>query len=77
MEGVVAHASESRPLGAFSALSLFGGAALYLAGHLLFERRMHRTSSPLRLVAAGALVAAGPVAAVLGRLPGWPSWSPS
>jgi len=70
VEGVVAHAGESRPLGTFYALSLFGGAALYLAGHLLFERLMHRTSSPPRLVTAGALVAAGPLAALLAPIAG-------
>jgi low temperature requirement protein LtrA len=70
VEGVVAHVGEIRPLGAFYALSLFGGAALYLAGHLLFERLMHRTSSLPRLVAAGILVAAGPVAATLAPVAG-------
>ncbi|MGI5186314.1 low temperature requirement protein A [Dactylosporangium sp. CA-152071] len=65
VEGVVAHAGESRPLGAFSALSLFGGAALHLIGHLLFERLMHHAWNPPRLVTAGALVAACPAAAVL------------
>jgi len=36
---------ESKPLGAFYALPLFGGFALYLAGHLLFKRRMHNALS--------------------------------
>ena len=66
VEGVVAHAGESRPLGAFYALSLFGGAALYLAGHLMFERRMHSTLSLPRMVATGVLLAAAPAAV---RLP--------
>jgi low temperature requirement protein LtrA len=65
VEGVVAHAGASRPLGVFYALPLFGGAALYLAGHLLFERRMHGTLSMARLVTIGALAAAVPIAVVL------------
>jgi low temperature requirement protein LtrA len=32
VEGVVAHAGEGKPLGAFYALPLFGGVAVYLAG---------------------------------------------
>ncbi|HEX2372803.1 MAG TPA: low temperature requirement protein A, partial [Actinomycetota bacterium] len=32
VEGVMAHAGEREPLGAFYALALFGGVALYLAG---------------------------------------------
>jgi len=70
VEGVVAHAGESRPLGAFYALSLFGGAALYLVGHLLFERLMHHAWNRPRLVTAGALVAAGPAAAILAPIAG-------
>lgn len=70
VEGVVAHVGDGRPLGAFSALSLFGGAALYLAGHLLFERLIHRMSSLPRLVAAGVLVGAGPLAATLAPIAG-------
>jgi low temperature requirement protein LtrA len=66
VEGVMAHAGDSRPLGIFYTLPLFGGPALYLAGHLLFERRMHRTLSRLRLVTGGVLLAAVPVAV---RLP--------
>ena len=38
-------AGERKPLGAFYALPLFGGFALYLAGHLLFKRRMHNALS--------------------------------
>jgi low temperature requirement protein LtrA len=70
VEGVVAHAGESHPLGVFYALSLFGGATLYLAGHLLFERRMHRTLSPSRLVTAGVLLAAAPGAVLLPPMAG-------
>jgi hypothetical protein len=46
---------ESKPLGAFYALPLFGGFALYLAGHLLFKRRMHNALSLPRLGAIGVL----------------------
>ncbi|GIM90050.1 low temperature requirement protein A [Paractinoplanes toevensis] len=66
VEGVVAHAAEFAPLGLYYALPLFGGPTLYLAGHLLFEHRMHRTLSLPRLVTAGVLLAAAPVAV---RLP--------
>jgi low temperature requirement protein LtrA len=65
VEGVVAHAGTSRPLGLFSALPLFGGAALYLAGHLLFEHRMHGTWNRARMATIGVLVAAAPLAAGL------------
>jgi low temperature requirement protein LtrA len=41
MEGVLAHADQSKPLGGFYGAALFGGVALYLAGYLLFKRRMH------------------------------------
>ncbi|OWV06832.1 low temperature requirement protein A [Micromonospora wenchangensis] len=70
VEGVVANADETGPLGAFYALSLYGGAALYLAGHLLFERLVHRATSLPRLVTAGVLAAAGPAAAVLAPMAG-------
>jgi low temperature requirement protein LtrA len=45
IEGVLAHADEPEPLGAFCASALFGGVALYLAGNVLFKWRMHRTLS--------------------------------
>jgi low temperature requirement protein LtrA len=70
VEGVVAHAGTSRPMGIFSALPLFGGVALYLAGHLLFEHRMHRTLNVARLATIGALVAAVPIAVVLPPIAG-------
>jgi hypothetical protein len=55
IEGVLAHAGDSKPLGAFYALALFGGVALYLAGQLLFKRRDHSvcadpTQPPRRIV---------------------------
>jgi hypothetical protein len=34
IEGVLAHADEPEPLGAFCASALFGGVALYLAGNV-------------------------------------------
>ncbi|MEU7458287.1 low temperature requirement protein A [Streptosporangium roseum] len=65
VEGVLARAADGHALGAFSALVLFGGAVLYLVGHLLLGYRMHRTLSRPRLVAACAIVVATPVAAIL------------
>jgi hypothetical protein len=70
IEGVLAHAGEREPLGAFYALPLFGGVALYLAGQLLFKRRMHNALSVPRLLAAGVLLAALPAAVVLPPLAG-------
>jgi low temperature requirement protein LtrA len=70
VEGVLAHADETKPLGGFSAAALFGGAALYLAGELLFKQRMHSTPSLPRLVAIGVLLAALPGAVVLPPLAG-------
>jgi low temperature requirement protein LtrA len=70
MEGVLAHADESAPLGGFYAAALFGGVALYLAGYLLFKRRMHGALSLPRLVAIGVFLAALPAAVVLPPLAG-------
>ncbi|HEY6706094.1 MAG TPA: low temperature requirement protein A [Actinomycetota bacterium] len=70
VEGVLAHADAARPLGGLYAAALLGGAALYLAGKLLFKQRMHRTLSLPRLVAAGVLVAALPAAIALPPLAG-------
>jgi low temperature requirement protein LtrA len=70
VEGVVAHAGEREPLGVFYALALFGGVALYLAGQLLFKRRLHNLLSLPRLVAMCVLLAALPAAAVLPALVG-------
>jgi low temperature requirement protein LtrA len=70
IEGVLAHADESEPLGAFYALPLFGGVALYLVGQLLFKRRMHNLLSLPRLVATGVFLAALPAAVVLPPLVG-------
>jgi low temperature requirement protein LtrA len=70
IEGVLAHAGDSRPLGAFYALPLFGGVALYLAGQLLFKRRMHNVLSLPRLAATCVLLATLPAAVVLPPLVG-------
>jgi low temperature requirement protein LtrA len=70
IEGVLAHAGDGKPLGAFSASALFGGVALYLAGQLLFKRRMHNVLSLPRLVATCVLLAALPAAVVLPPLVG-------
>jgi low temperature requirement protein LtrA len=70
VEGVVAHAGEGEPLGAFYALPLFGGVMLYLAGQLLFKRRVHGALSLPRLVTIGVLLAALPAAVALPPLAG-------
>jgi low temperature requirement protein LtrA len=70
MEGVLADADETKPLGAFAATALFGGFALYLAGHLLFKRRMQSALSVPRLIAVGVLLAALPAAILLPPLVG-------
>jgi ABC-type branched-subunit amino acid transport system permease subunit len=49
-------------LGTFAATALFGGVALYLAGHLLFKQRMHSALSIPLLIAIGVLLAALPAA---------------
>ncbi len=70
VEGVLAHAGDREPLGAFYALPLVGGVVLYLAGQLLFKRRMHNVLSLPRLVTICVLVAALPAAVVLPPLVG-------
>jgi low temperature requirement protein LtrA len=70
VEGVLAHAGERESLGAFYALPLLGGVALYLTGQLLFKRRMHSVLSLPRLVATGVLLAALPAAVFLPPLVG-------
>ncbi|MEV8631269.1 low temperature requirement protein A [Streptosporangium sp. NPDC051023] len=70
LEGVVAHAGDTEPLGAFSSLALYGGAALYLLGHLLFRLGIHHVFSRSHLVAAATLLAIAPVAAMLPPLAG-------
>jgi low temperature requirement protein LtrA len=66
VEGVLAHADGSAPLGAFYAAALFGGVALYLAGHLLFKQRMHGTLSLPRLAALPAAIVLPPLVGLAG-----------
>jgi low temperature requirement protein LtrA len=70
VEGVLAHAGEREPLGAFYALPLFGGFAVYLAGQLLFKRRMHNALSLPPLLAACVLLVALPAAVLVPPLAG-------
>ncbi len=65
VEGVLAHAGDSAGLGAFYAVPLYGGTALYLAGHLFFKRRVLGSTSWERPVALAALLLALPLAIVL------------
>src|SRR3954452_13861884 len=73
VEGVLAHADDTNELGAFYTLSLFGGSALYLTGHVLFKRRVLGSMRRERLVALVVLltsipaaIAAPPLAALVG-----------
>jgi low temperature requirement protein LtrA len=68
--GVLAHAGDGKPLGLFYAATLYGGFALYLAGHLLFKQRMYATLSMPRLVMVVVLLLALPAAAFLPPLVG-------
>jgi low temperature requirement protein LtrA len=70
VEGVLAHAGEGEPLGLFFAVALYGGFALYLAGHLLFKQRMYAALSVPRLVTVGVLLLALPAAAFMPPLVG-------
>ena len=70
VEGVLAHAGDGEPLGLFYAAVLYGGFALYLAGHLLFKQRMYAALSVPRLVTVGVLLLALPAAAFLPPLIG-------
>ena len=70
VEGVLAHAGDGEPLGLFYAAVLYGGFALYLAGHLLFKQRMYAALSVPRLVTVGVLLLALPTAAFLPPLVG-------
>jgi low temperature requirement protein LtrA len=70
VEGVLAHAGDSKPLGLFFAAALYGGIALYLVGHLFFKQRVHATLSVPRLVTVVVLVLALPAAAFLPPLVG-------
>jgi low temperature requirement protein LtrA len=70
VEGVLAHAGDREPLGVFYALPLVGGVVLYLAGQLLFKRRMHNALSLPRLVAICVLLVALPAAVLAPPLVG-------
>ena len=70
VEGVLAHAVDSKPLGVFSASALLGGIAVYVAGNLVLSNRVHRQLSVVRLVAVGLLLACVPAAALLPPLAG-------
>jgi len=70
VRGVLAHAGGGAPLGLFNAAALYGGFALYLAGHLFFKQRMYAALSVPRLVTAGVLLLALPAAAFLPPLVG-------
>jgi low temperature requirement protein LtrA len=70
VEGVLAHAGDGESLGLFYAVALYGGVALYLAGHLLFKQRMYTALSLPRLVTVGVLLLALPAAAFLPPLVG-------
>ena len=70
VEGVLAHAGEGKPLGLFYAAALYGGFALYLAGHLLFKQRMYAALSVPRLVTVGVLLLVLRAAAFLPPLVG-------
>lgn len=65
VEGVVAHADDGKALGGFSAWALCGGAALYVAGLLLFGRIMLNVWGGFRLTALCLLLAGIPAAAAL------------
>jgi low temperature requirement protein LtrA len=70
VRGVLRYAGHGQPLGFFYAAALFGGFALYLAGHVLFKQRMHDGLSLPRLTAVGVLLAVLPAAAYLPPLAG-------
>jgi low temperature requirement protein LtrA len=70
VEGVLAHAGDGKPLGFFYAATLYGGFALYLAGHLLFKHRVYAELSVPRLVMVVVLLLALPAAAFLPPLVG-------
>ena len=70
VEGVLAHAGDGKPLGFFYAATLYGGFALYLAGHLLFKQRMYAALSVPRVLTVGVLLLALPAATFLPPLVG-------
>jgi low temperature requirement protein LtrA len=67
---VLAHAGDGEALGLVYAAALYGGVALYLAGHLLFKQRMYAALSVPRVLTVGVLLLALPAAAFLPPLVG-------
>ena len=65
VEGTLAHAGDSAGLGAFYAVPLYAGPALYLAGHMFFKRRVLGSASRERPIALTALLLAIPAAIVV------------
>jgi low temperature requirement protein LtrA len=65
VEGVLAHAGDGKALGGFYAVPLYGGMALYLAGHLFFKHRILGSTSRERPIAVAALLLGLPLAIVL------------
>lgn len=57
-------------MGVFHSAALFGGFALYIAGHLLVKRLMHGALSVPRLVTLVALLVSLPAASFLPPLAG-------
>ena len=70
VEGVLAHAGDVKPLGLFYAAALYGGIALYLAGHLFFKQRLYASLTVPRLVTVVVLLLALPAGAYLPPLVG-------
>jgi low temperature requirement protein LtrA len=65
VEGVLAHAGDGEALGAFYAVPLYGGVALYLAGHSFFKRRVLGHTGRERPLAVAALLLTLPLAIVV------------
>jgi low temperature requirement protein LtrA len=65
VEGVIAHADDTTPLGTFYAWALSGGLALYVAGMLLFGWIMRRKWGKIRLAALCVLLASVPATTAL------------
>jgi low temperature requirement protein LtrA len=68
VEEAIAYAAKTEPVGLFGASALFGGTALYIAGHAFFWRRMSGRWNVLQFAAATLLIALIPVALVLPAL---------
>jgi low temperature requirement protein LtrA len=64
VEGVLAHAGDGEGLGAFYAVPLYAGLALYVAGHIVFKQRVLGAVSRERPIALAALLVALPAAIV-------------